>query len=164
VNNLLPAYTQFVPQRRLNTLLSAVSNIMPPLSEEDNVGLCVRLPILGTILCSYAEGGIGLEASLQDTANSLLPGLAEFALGSVYDSRARSAAASCMHAAITLVPPNKECPVRLLVTETISPVLSSASSISSVKNCLQILGLVVSSPFHRISTALKIISPIVCAT
>ena len=144
VDCLLPAYTKFVPLDSLKKLLSTVSRILPPLSPEDNYGLCVRLPILGTILAGYSEARTALGASLQEMADQLLPGLTEFAMSSDYDPRARSAAASCLHAIITLVPAHEGCPVRPLVTSMISPTMSSSPELSTIKDCVQLLAIVVS--------------------
>jgi hypothetical protein len=146
VGELLPAYKKFVPKARLMILLKGVSNIIPPLSEADNFSLCIRLPVLGAALhCSTDNDSDGDAESMEDIANSMLAGLTEYVLSNDYDNRARSAAASCIHATITLGRASgKECPVIPLVTNVINPAIASAIDMVSVKDCLNFLALVVS--------------------
>jgi hypothetical protein len=153
VGDLLPAYKKFVPKARLMKLLKGVSNIIPPLSEADNFSLCIRLPVLGAALyCSTDNDSdadtMETDESMEVIANSMLAGLTEYVLSNDYDTRARSAAASCVHATITLGRARGQgCPVIPLVTNVINPAIASAIDMVSVKDCLNLLALVVS---HRL--------------
>ena len=150
MGELLPAYKKFVPKARLMILLKGVSNIIPPLSEADNFSLCIRLPVLGAALHCSTDNDSEADAMetaelMEDIANSMLVGLTEYVLSNDYDNRARSAAASCIHATITLGRASgKECPVIPLVTNVINPAIASAIDMVSVKDCLNFLALVVS--------------------
>jgi hypothetical protein len=147
VDSLLPAYRKLVPRQRVTHLLKEVSNIIPPLSEADNLKLCIRLPILGVALHGIPDkevdgDGMGTDDSMEDLATSMLSGLTDFVMSSDYDTGARSAAASCLHAAITLSDA-KECPVRPLVTSSLNPAVAAATDIVAVKDYFNFLALMV---------------------
>jgi hypothetical protein len=77
----------------------------------------------------------------------MLPELTQYVLCHGYDTTSRSAAASCIHAIITLGGRNRPaCPVKPLVLDIVNPTIASAIDIISVKDCLNILALMVSKP------------------
>lgn len=139
-------------------MLKEVSNIIPPLSEADNFSLCVRLPVLGAALHCSTDKDSGAESmetedSVDDIASSMLEGLAEYVLSKDYDTGARSAAASCIHATISSRVKG-QCPVSPLVTNVINPAISTENNVVSVKNCLNLLSLVVSRQLSLIPSCL----------
>ena len=148
--DLLPAYKRFVPTSSLIKLSKDVADIVPPLSEADTFALYVRLPILGAAL--HSSGGddkVATQAdqseSIDDIVHSMLGGLTQFVLGAEYDARARSAAASCIHATISLYGSNiTACPVLPIVKDIVNPALASATSLATAKDCLNLLALLVS--------------------
>jgi hypothetical protein len=153
--HLLPAYKKSVPNDTLVKLSEDVSAIVPPLSEEDSINLYIRLPILGAALASlrsYPDGDIYEDAmetdqtSLQEICIAMLPGLTEYVLAKDYDAKARSAAASCIYAILSLGNlVATDCPVKPLVKDIINRSLSSAAGHISVLDCLNLMSLMVSS-------------------
>jgi hypothetical protein len=133
-------------------LLQDVSNIIPPLSDADSFELCVKLPILAVALTGRDDteddmDKMETDESIEDITSSMLPGLTEYVLCHGFDTTSRSAAASCIHAIIALGGRNRPaCPVKPLVLEIVNPATASAIDIISVKDCLNILALMVSKP------------------
>lgn len=75
----------------------------------------------------------------------MLPGLTEYVLTKEYDSKARSAGASCIFAVLslgTLVA--SHCPVKPLVEEVINRSLLSSADRFAVADCLNLMSLMVS--------------------
>ena len=150
VAHLLPAYKKTVPRQRLLHLTKEVSDIIPPLSDMDNINLFVRLPILGLALASLQNNDDSAmeteETSLHDYCISMLPGLTEYVLSDENDSRARSGAASCIFAILSFGTLDiLDCPVLPLVKDTINPYISAAHDDNSVRNSLSLMALMVSA-------------------
>ena len=146
---MLPAYKRFVPRSCLADLVKGVSNIIPPLSEADNFSLCVKLPILGAALRSSVNGkdSAGMKESddsIEEITGPMLAGLTEYVLSTEYDVRPRSAAASCIHATISLTVSSDECTVVPLAKNILNPAMVSSSDASSIKHQLNLLALLVS--------------------
>lgn len=78
------------------SLSKLVGQVLPPLSIWDEVKLCVSLPLLASILsnseCIRTKPYVGPLT----TVNFMIRHLAEFVMRSDHESRARSAAASCL--------------------------------------------------------------------
>jgi hypothetical protein len=151
---LLPAYKKGAPQETLIKLAKEVSDIVPPLSDTDNINLYVKLPFLGAALGSLqkypVKGTEGIvkadETSLRDSCISMLPGLTDYVMSNEHDSKSRSSAASCIYAIVPLGILNfKGCPVLPLIKNNVNPYLLSANNHKSVRNGLNLMALLVSS-------------------
>jgi hypothetical protein len=142
-------------------MVKNVAEVLPPLSNGDNIMLCVMLPLLSAALQvhlveapSEAEAMDSDEATMEDTLLSISQPLAEYALSTDYDSKARSAAASCLHATIASICRDRDCPALPIVTDVINTSLRSAlakykaatrcSSVIAIKDSFNLLSLVVS--------------------
>ncbi len=92
--HLLAAYHNRTPDEDAKTLVSLTSEMLPPLSDNDNIRLCCILPILSTILA----GKHNLDENI---LTPLLSPLVDYALASENHKAARSAASSCIFSIIS---------------------------------------------------------------
>lgn len=156
---LLPAYQKFAPRKSVQGMVQQVSERIPPLSDSDNVSLCVRLPLLaaslhGVITDSLSRDAMETEEAMDNKLTEMAPALAEYVLSADYESKARSAAASCLHATITSYSRSSDdCPAIKIVTYVINPSMKASmgkcisgdqSSVAAMKDCFNLLALVVS--------------------
>lgn len=156
---LLPAYQKFAPRISVQKMMHHVAKRIPPLSDSDNVSLCVRLPLLaaflhGVIMDLPDQDDMEMEEAMDNKLTEITPALAEYVLSSDYESKARSAAASCLHATITSYSRgSNDCPAIKIVTDVINPSMKGAmgkfkagdqSSVAAVKDCFNLFALVVS--------------------
>ena len=128
---LLPAYESPSSVGACDSLVRTIDQILPPLSEWDEVKLCVSLPLLAAALGGSGEEWKAEDRSSDVSVNSsitvaaamgMVPYLAQFCLGSDHDARARSAAASCLYL-ILLYGDKKNESIPKLIESTVSPAL-----------------------------------------
>jgi hypothetical protein len=159
ISFLLPAYQKFAPHVSVQEMVEQVAKRIPPLSDSDNVSLCVRLPLLaaslhGVIMDLPDQDAMETDEAMDDRLTEMAPALAEYVLSADYESKARSAAASCLHATITSYTRGSgDCPAIKIVTDVINPSMKAAmgkcisgdqSSVAAMKDCFNLLALVVS--------------------
>ena len=127
IQHILPAYTKFVPNAKVEKLIKAVSDVVPPLSDKDSVRLSNLLPLLAASL----EGSsiTDTQPDFMDTSEhqiesmlvALTKDLATYALSRDNHSQARTAAASCLHAGIIVIGRSHDCPVLEILKNTVAP-------------------------------------------
>eukprot|EP00980_Cylindrotheca_fusiformis_P004458 scaffold953_cov141-Cylindrotheca_fusiformis.AAC.2 len=157
VVHLLPAYERKVPDGTLVAIAKAVSDIIPPLSEADNIHLYIHLPILGAALASFQRDDFvddnamqTDEASLQEICRTMLPGLTQYVLTNEHHSKARSAAASCIFAIFSHgIIDAEECPIMPLVQDVVNKGLTSSADHVTLSNHLNLLSLLASAAARR---------------
>lgn len=91
---MLAAYHNRTPDEDAKTLVSLTSEMLPPLSDNDNIRLCCVLPILSTILA-------GNHCLNEIILTPLLSPLVDYALARENHEAARSAASSCIFSIIS---------------------------------------------------------------
>jgi hypothetical protein len=91
---ILDAYKFSLPEKKLLTILSQITNVLPPLSDADEAELSVYLPVLGTALTSSE---LLVTDKMMDQLLELTSGLTDFSLNPDHNSVARSAAGSCLY-------------------------------------------------------------------
>lgn len=117
---------------KLKTMIKGVSDLMPPLSDADNLRMILMLPLLAASL--HADVIVRPDPEAMDTDEdsietlllSLLEGLVDYALSSDQQSESRSTAASCLHAAMTKIGRTLGCPAAPLLHKSIYPALRTA--------------------------------------
>ena len=77
-------------------LVQIVDQVMPPLSEWDEVKLYVTLPLLAALLTSSNKVWNSLDSATLKTLSSMITYLAEFSISSDPDAQAKSAASVCL--------------------------------------------------------------------
>ena len=77
-------------------LVQFVDQILPPLSEWDEVKLYVALPLLAAVLKSSNQVWKSLDSVGLGALRSMITYLAQFSISSDHDAHSRSAAASCL--------------------------------------------------------------------
>ena len=77
-------------------LIQFVDQIMPPLSETDEVNLFVALPLLAAALTSTTKVWETLDSATLKLLSSMVTYLAEFSISSDHNAHSRSAAATCL--------------------------------------------------------------------
>ena len=77
-------------------LVQIVDQVMPPLSEWDEVKLYVTLPLLAALLTSSNKVWKSLDNATLKTLSSMITYLAEFSISSDPDAQAKSAASACL--------------------------------------------------------------------
>ena len=77
-------------------LVQIVDQVMPPLSEWDEVKLYVTLPLLAALLTSSHKVWKSLDSATLKTLSSMITYLAEFSISSDPDAQAKSAASVCL--------------------------------------------------------------------
>jgi hypothetical protein len=112
--------------------------VLPPLSEVDEVKLCVALPLLAAALGSSdnASNDVSNDLSVNESLATMTPYLVEYALSPAYDNQARSAAVSCLFSIIFHYQPSRsECLAQTIMKENLAPVLSAtATSLHAAKD------------------------------
>jgi len=92
---MIPAY-ECTSSSSCDDIVKFVDQILPPLSEWDEVKLCVSLPLLAAVIRS-SQAWRTLDSAILDTLRSMITYLAQFSIASAdHDPHARSAAASCL--------------------------------------------------------------------
>jgi hypothetical protein len=105
--------------------------VLPPLSEVDEVKLCVSLPLLAAALGSSdnRSNDVPNDLSVHKSLATMLPSLVEYALSPNYDNQARSAAVSCLFSIVFHYQPNRtECLAQNIIKDTLAPVLSDTAT------------------------------------
>ena len=128
--HFIPAYKKAaVPISHLERFVSSVSKVLPPLSQKDNIRLSVTLPIIAAILgnpqmrSKVDEMGASLLKQLEDMASPI----ADYALCSEWDPKARSAASSCLFQILLYYQKDKtKCISSSVLKESISPSVTAA--------------------------------------
>uniref|UniRef100_A0A7S1YT85 MMS19 nucleotide excision repair protein n=1 Tax=Ditylum brightwellii TaxID=49249 RepID=A0A7S1YT85_9STRA len=117
--HILPAYNNHTPSSEINSIIQFVSQVIPPLTEWDELKLCTALPILATAL----QHNHPKNESLKEIITSL----AEYAISTDHDCvEAKSAAASIVFSVMLHHQENgdNECIGRLLLRDVISPAVA----------------------------------------
>ncbi len=153
------AYDKCTPPDKVQALLSFTAQVLPPLSDWDNIKLCVVLPILSIILTS--ESTIGKK-----TSHFLATSLTEFVLTRYHHSTARIAAASCIFCIIVKQPQEESNCIDLKVlVDMISPLVTakmkaledqSLEGIEELQDAINLLALIGSAAACRGSSSSKL--------
>ncbi|KAL7473497.1 hypothetical protein ACHAXS_013925 [Conticribra weissflogii] len=98
--HLLPAYEHTSAISSLRTLVNSVGQVIPPLSEWDEVKLSVCLPLLAAVLGCCDRAWSKLDATTVDGLKSMIPYLAQFCMNPDHGLYARSSASSCLFSTI----------------------------------------------------------------
>ncbi|KAL3775267.1 hypothetical protein ACHAW5_010905 [Stephanodiscus triporus] len=128
---LIPAYECSSSLASCDSLARFVNKILPPLSECDEVGLYVSLPLLGAALKRPNKDPKKLECATSATLMSMVDDLALFSIRSDHHVHSRSAAASCLFSVLFQSSEDKECcacVIQKLIEEVVCPVLANALS------------------------------------
>jgi hypothetical protein len=129
MSSLLPVYLYHVPSNHVLALVSFTSQILPPLSEWDNLKLILILPILAGAL---VINKLGTASNMSE----LLPFLVEYSLNTNNDVRTRTHAISVAFTIIEQYLQNEaHCPVRSILTKMIFPdIVRCCESLPTVGN------------------------------
>lgn len=138
---MTPAYKQPFSQQQMEELVTALTQVIPPLSVWQRGQLCVALPFVSAALSQGA--GVLLEqaegSNMLDTLQSLAPYLVDCALTSDFDARARSAAASCLYQLTTKFqkPDAVECLSKSVLSDIVMPaIIESAVNLKTASNVM----------------------------
>ena len=140
VSSLLYAYKYRVPPDQVLKLLSRVAKILPPLSDSDTDRLSITLPLLSA---SLENGNLPSPRdpefqSIVEQLTSIKFDLATYALSAEYETRSRSASATCLYSHIVRFfdVDSPECPAKQLAADVVTPafLLSFADLTKSRKN------------------------------
>ena len=93
---LIPVYECPSSVSSCDGLIQFVDQIMPPLSETDEVNLFVALPLLAAALTSTTKVWETLDSATLKLLSSMVTYLAEFSISSDHNAHSRSAAATCL--------------------------------------------------------------------
>jgi hypothetical protein len=109
----------------MTKLFDYVSHVLPPLNDWQSGQLCIALPILSVALSQGASKLSEQDEGLNvfDSLRSITPYLTDCALNPDVDSRARSAAASCLYHIITKFqkPDATECLSKTALRDSVMP-------------------------------------------
>jgi hypothetical protein len=120
---ILDAYKSNIPEEKLLTVLSRISNVLPPLSDADEAELSVYLPVLGATLSSM---DVLVTEEMMDKLMGLTPDLVDFSMNSDHNSVARSAASSCVYFSLSRFQRNiSECRGLMILHDKLCPQLVS---------------------------------------
>ena len=139
-----------VPMTRLRQLLAMVSDILPPLSQNDNFRVCVWLPFLAEALHATPD-----ETKLEDKmapdveTSSLIKELSDVLTSSEFDAATRSAAGACVYALVSLSTASLACPVEPILASSVIPTLSTTLDPRMTENSLKLLALYGSAAANR---------------
>ena len=123
---LIPVYECPSSISSCNNLVEFVDPIMPPLSEWDELKLCVGLPLLAAILNSSSQVYRLLESATLKTLRSMITYLAQFSISSDHDTHSRSAAASCLFSVVFHSNGDDAHVIQNLLEKVVSPALTIA--------------------------------------
>lgn len=120
---ILDAYKSNIPEKKLLTVLSRISNVLPPLSDADEAELSVYLPVLSTALSSM---DVLVTEEMMDKLMELTPDLVDFSMNSDHSLVARSAAGSCVYFSLSRFQRNiSECRGLMILHDKLCPQLVS---------------------------------------
>jgi len=130
---LVPAYERSSAASSCGGLAQFVDQILPPLSEWDEVKLCIAFPLLAAVLNSLNESWGTLDSATLKILRSMITDLAQFSISSDHDAHARSAAASCLFSVLYHSGQDDDCDedvsnFRKLLEDVVHPVLTNAIS------------------------------------
>ena len=127
---LIPAYECPSSVASCDSLTSFVTNILPPLSDDDEVSLYVSLPLLAAVLKRSNKDLNMLEEGTSTILMSMVEDLALFSIRSDHHAHTRSAAASCLFSILFQSSEDNETKcarlIEKLMKEVISPALTTA--------------------------------------
>jgi len=167
--HLLHTYERTPAISSCKTLIDSIGQVIPPLSEWDEVKLSVCLPLLASILNCSDHVWSKLEASSIDGLKSMTPYLAQFCMSPDHKPYARSSASSCLFSTIFHASNDEEqCDddeyaiVHQLLDNNVFPALEEA--VESLKAdvsdlaCKETSGFVSASSFSRVEDILNFMS------
>ena len=127
---LIPAYECPSSIASCDSLTSFVTNILPPLSDDDEISLYVSLPLLAAVLKRSNKDFNMLEEGTSTILMSLVEDLALFSIRSDHHVHTRSAAASCLFSILFQSSEDNEtnCArlIEKLMKEVVAPALTTA--------------------------------------
>jgi len=128
--HIIPAYKKVaVPTSHLDRFVSSVTKVLPPLSQKDNIRLSVMLPIVAAILgnTQMRTKVDNMDALLLNQLEEMASPIADYALCSEWDRKARSAASSCLFQILLYYQQDKaKCISSSVLKESISPSVADA--------------------------------------
>ncbi len=133
---LLPAYECSSSLVSCVGLVQFVNQVLPPLSEWDEVKLYVVLPLLASVIRNPSFAWNMLENATSSILMSMVHDLAQFIVSPDHVAHSRSAAASCLFSILVNrsedsgndVQTDDDHTIRNLLVEVVSPVLAKAVS------------------------------------
>ena len=93
---LIPVYECPSSASSCDGLVQFVDQIMPPLSETDEVNLFVALPLLAAAFTSTTKLWETLDSATLKLLSSMVTYLAEFSISSDHNAHSRTAASTCL--------------------------------------------------------------------
>ncbi len=121
---LIPAYECPSAIKSSGALVQFVDQILPPLSEWDEVKLNVALPLLAATLKSSTQVWSKLESETSATLKTMVTYLAQFTLSSDHVAKSRTAAMTCLFA--ILLNSGEPDEIQTLLEETVASELTNA--------------------------------------
>lgn len=149
-------------------LVMSVEQVLPPLSDADTIKLSIALPFLsGAMEGSHPATNYVAHGGLItiDVLRGMIGDLADFAMTSEHFPGARSHAARCLHATISIFTPRnaQECPARDVTKENVIPSLkSSIDAARKIKHHLKEREAVVTSFLDSLSVLALLGSAAAC--
>ena len=151
-----------------------VDQILPPLSEWDEVKLNVALPLLAATLKSSNQVWSKLESQTSDMLKTMITYLAQFSLSSDHVANSRSAATTCLFA--ILLNSGEPDEIQTLFEEAVASELTNAMSLlknevsdgltprASGSLTIESSGETLQSTFSRVNDILSFMSVLVSDT
>ncbi len=134
---LLPAYESSSSFASCASLVQFVNQVLPPLTEWDEVKLYVVLPLLAAVIRNPVLHWKTLENATSLTLMSMVQDLAQFIASPDHDAHSRSAAASCLFSILANTSEDDEIDdnnedkrsIRKVLVDVVSPVLAKAIAV-----------------------------------
>ena len=130
---LIPAYECPSSIASCDSLISFVTNILPPLSDDDEVSLYVSLPLLAAVLKRSNKDLNKLEDGTSTILMSMVEDLALFCIRSDHHAHTRSAAASCLFSILFQSLEENETKCARLIEKLMKEVVSSALTTALIR-------------------------------
>lgn len=133
---LLPVYESNSSITSFSSLVQFVNQVLPPLSEWDEMKLFVMLPLLAVVIRNRSLDWRNLESATSSTLMSMVQDLTQFIASSDHVAHSRSAAASCLFSILVNTSESNENDnnndrrhsIRRLLVKAVSPMLEKAIS------------------------------------
>lgn len=143
---LLPAYESTSSIASCSSLVQFVNQVLPPLSEWDEMKLFVVLPLLAAVLRNHSLDWRTLDSATSSTLMSMVQDLTQFIASSDHVAHSRSAAASCLFSILVNISEDnendsnddREHSIRSLLVKAVSPMLEKAIRCLNTENASRV--------------------------
>lgn len=136
---LLPAYESTSSIASCSSLVQFVNQVLPPLSEWDEMKLFLVLPLLAAVLRNHSLDWRTLDSATSSTLMSMVQDLTQFIANSDHVAHSRSAAASCLFSILENDSnDDREHSIRSLLVKAVSPMLEKAIRCLNTENASRV--------------------------